>query len=317
MQKRDKSPIIHVNLMKENIQNKPHSLNKNIKSSKASLNLVKVLTTRRSDMNSLWEPTEESKQHSYRFDNYFQRHSTRRSNAQTSRSRERDFSDSPKQSPSHHSCIKHFNKTQQRKRTVQYICCIPKCDTHLLCRECKYKIYQCKHDQNVKLNEFIDQPILVFLKKDNQQSELIGNLILQQMQLFHKVKHQAEQSKLQLQEYLDNTQDQLKMKCQIIQAEFNEKVDFQIKQIRNDIDQLVQTSLVYKDDFENRLNQNDDFIQSVKLFKQQSEDPYEQVINQVNLLQQNLNKIPQLNSLVLDLKTDITLKDFSYSKLII
>ncbi|CAK68002.1 unnamed protein product (macronuclear) [Paramecium tetraurelia] len=317
MQKRDKSPIIHVNLMKENIHTKPHSLNKNGKSSKASLNLVKVLATRRSDMNSLWEPPEDQKQHSNRFDNYFQRHSTRRSNAQTSRERERDFSDSPKQSPSHHQCVRHINKTQQRKRIAQNLCCLPQCDTHLLCRECKHKIIQCKHDQIVKLTEFIEQPILIFLKKDNQQSELIGNLILQQMQLFNKVKFQAEQSKQQMQEYLENIQDQLKMKCQVIQTEFNEKVDFQLRQIRTDIDQLVQTSLVYKDDFDNRLNQNDDFVESVKLFKQQSEDPYEQVMNQVNQLQQNLNKIPQLNSLVLELKTDITIKDFSYSKLII
>ncbi|CAD8179939.1 unnamed protein product [Paramecium pentaurelia] len=317
MQKRDKSPIIQVNLMKENIHNKPHSLNKNSISSKASLNLVKVLATRRSDMNSLWEPSEDSKLHSNRFDNYFQRHSTRRSNAQTSRERERDFSDSPKQSPSHYQCVKHFNKAQQRKRTAQFICCLPKCDTHLLCRECKYKIFQCKHDQIVKLTEFIEQPILIFLKADNQKSELIGNLILQQMQLFHKVKYQVEQSKQQLQEYLENIQDQLKMKCQVIQTEFNQKVDFQLKQIRNEIDQLVQTSLVYKDDFENRLNQKDDFIESVKLFKQQSEDPYDQVMNQVNQLQLNLNKIPQLNSIVLELKTDITIKEFSYNKLII
>lgn len=47
--------------MKENIHTKPHSLNKNTKSSKASLNLVKVLATRKSDMNSLWEPTDDSK----------------------------------------------------------------------------------------------------------------------------------------------------------------------------------------------------------------------------------------------------------------
>lgn len=61
MSKRDKSPIIHVNLMKENIHTKQNSLNKNSISSKASLNLVKVLATKRSDMNSLWEPPEDSK----------------------------------------------------------------------------------------------------------------------------------------------------------------------------------------------------------------------------------------------------------------
>lgn len=58
MQKRDKSPIIKVNLMKENIHGKIQT--HNTRSSKASLNLVKALATRRSDMNSLWEPQEDA-----------------------------------------------------------------------------------------------------------------------------------------------------------------------------------------------------------------------------------------------------------------
>lgn len=91
MRKRDKSPIIQVNLMKENLHQ--------AKSQKASLNLVRVLATRRSDMNSLWEP-DDQKQHTYL-------HSTRRSNT----SREREFNDSTDKI-TNQQCSKHYNKSQ-------------------------------------------------------------------------------------------------------------------------------------------------------------------------------------------------------------
>lgn len=147
--KRDKSPVIQVNLTKEN--------QKTPKAARASLNLAKVLETRKQNVSSLWDPPEGKK-----FENYFQRHSRNSSNAlktdRSSRSTNRNTTDismhranateiftnrSKAESQANSSkivdspsptknedltCPKHQNRQTLQPRKVRYVCCENECE---------------------------------------------------------------------------------------------------------------------------------------------------------------------------------------------
>ncbi|KAM3139720.1 hypothetical protein pb186bvf_008178 [Paramecium bursaria] len=284
---RDKSPIIQINLTRQK-ENHPQK--------KTVLNLTKIMKTK-TEIGNLWEPQDNTQKMTSRTQSY---RGSRNGSMYTE-----NLSNSP--SPSKYDpnlvCSVHHNRQNLKKRRIRYVCCCKGCNQHLLCNECVIKRQNCNH-QLLKLENLMQQPILIFLDND----EVVQQLILQSNQLYQKVKQQAEQQIQLLSQNMSEFRQRINNKINQIEKQFKDRIDTQLSMIRVSVDHLQEICTVYKDDFDQRFDTGNSIIS----FKCNSDDPSNCIKQIVTDLQKNLSTMPTLH----DTNTQNIIDLVNYNKFI-